>query len=62
MKWETPELVILAKGKPEEAVLHACKLLEGLSEKGPGAGQKLERRCVVWADGVWADCQKRALT
>jgi hypothetical protein len=28
-KWETPELIILLRGKPEEAVLRTCKISGG---------------------------------
>ncbi len=36
-KWETPKLVCLYRGRPEEAVLTGCKL--GPEQMGPGAGQ-----------------------
>ncbi|HNS31363.1 MAG TPA: hypothetical protein PKN36_00085 [bacterium] len=56
--WKTPELVILAKGKPEESVLASCKMIEGfLSEIKPGS-----RKCIIRELGVWVDCKARAIT
>jgi hypothetical protein len=34
--WKRPELVVLVRGKPEEAVLAACKLGPGQGILGPG--------------------------
>jgi len=34
-KWETPKLICLYRGRPEEAVLVYCKLVD---VAGPGAG------------------------
>jgi len=34
-KWETPKLICLYRGRPEEAVLAQCKTSS--REKGPGA-------------------------
>ncbi len=36
-KWETPKLICLYRGRPEEAVLTGCKL--AVAQLGPGAGQ-----------------------
>lgn len=53
-KWETPELVILTKGKPEEAVLFGCKLTEEFSgQNGPKS-----RKCIVSS----GPCQVRTVT
>lgn len=49
-KWETPKLICLYKGRPEEAVLQACKsqLETATGPKGnlcnPGQGQ-----CSLWS-------------
>jgi len=46
-KWETPKLICLYRGRPEEAVLTNCKVSDGAA--GPsgfcisGAGPKCER-------------------
>jgi len=46
-KWETPKLICLYRGRPEEAVLTGCKVSGGLT--GPdgfclsGAGKKCDR-------------------
>ncbi|MCU0606665.1 MAG: hypothetical protein MUF78_04430 [Candidatus Edwardsbacteria bacterium] len=32
-KWETPRLIVLARGRPEEAVLGTCK---DAGQNGPG--------------------------
>lgn len=36
-EWKTPELIVLVRSKPEEAVLTACKLTFG-SGAGPVTG------------------------
>jgi hypothetical protein len=40
--WVTPELIVLVRSKPEEAVLLGCKRYGAV---GPGAA--LKNRCVV---------------
>ncbi len=58
LTWETPELVILAKGKPEESVLRACKMIEGFfSDYDPDT-----RKCIKYYSGAWVDCMERAVT
>ncbi len=34
-KWETPKLICLYRGRPEEAVLQNCKTAEGTGGVGP---------------------------
>jgi hypothetical protein len=33
--WKRPELLILIRGKPEEAVLQSCKTMSGNDNLGP---------------------------
>lgn len=42
--WQKPELVVLLRSKPEEAILWACK-----DETGPGAGGN-QTACYANAD------------
>lgn len=37
-KWETPELIVVVRSKPEEAVLETCKSDIISGPKGMGAG------------------------
>lgn len=37
MQWERPELLVLVRSKPEEAVLANCKTLNGSSKAGNGS-------------------------
>ncbi len=39
-KWETPKLICLYRGRPEEAVLAGCKGAGGTGIAGPGHTQK----------------------
>lgn len=56
--WQTPELVVLTKGRPEEAVLQGCKVIEGFfSELGPD-----HRKCIKWFEGAWVGCEARTVT
>lgn len=50
-KWETPKLICLYRGRPEEAVLQGCK--GGIAAGGPGevAGQ----RCVNKTSGYCSE-------
>ena len=48
--WQKPELIILLKGKPEEAVLTQCKtekfgVAEGTDASGQACGNNLQRSC-----------------
>ena len=45
-KWITPKLVILYRGRPEEAVLQACKY--SAASTGPG---NWNNRCQQWLGG-----------
>ncbi len=40
-KWERPELIILTRGKPEEAVLDGCKGDGSTSKEGDTTGMCL---------------------
>jgi hypothetical protein len=44
--WSKPELIVLVRGRPEEAVLAACKIF---LQEGPGYGSG--RACGYW-DGI----------
>ena len=54
-KWETPKLVCLYRGRPEEAVLAACKTsaTPGGSGIGPNAGS-------CWSSGT--SCRDKVAT
>ncbi len=45
-KWETPKLVCLYRGRPEEAVLAACKALNTVGPSRPA-----NKACVHSASG-----------
>jgi hypothetical protein len=47
-KWEKPKLIVLARGRPEEAVLGSCKSSTG---NGPGGGS------CQWTAGPTCDVQ-----
>jgi hypothetical protein len=44
--WKKPKLVVLFRGRPEEAVLQGCK--------SPSAGGQYAARCTI--GGGWAQC------
>lgn len=41
-KWETPKLICLYRGRPEEAVLNGCKGAPGSGFSGPGKNNRCE--------------------
>ena len=47
-KWEKPQLIVLARGRPEEAVLGGCK--SALNGPGP-----LGTNCEATEPGVYCD-------
>jgi hypothetical protein len=50
--WKTPELIVLVRSKPEEAVLTACKQGDGHYDQGPGNGLN---GC-AWGDPINQSC------
>ncbi len=46
-KWETPKLICLYRGRPEEAVLQGCKGTPGAGLGGVGHGSKCQAACVT---------------
>ena len=58
-KWEKPELTVLARNKPEEAVLQACK-----TETGGGPSQSLwpdeDSGFCEYPGGAYDDCVRDA--
>jgi hypothetical protein len=36
-RWEVPKLIVLARSRPEEAVLVNCKVSQGSPPPGPGS-------------------------
>ena len=46
IKWEKPKLIVLARGRPEEAVLGTCKNATGTGPGGSGC---------VWTAGPSCD-------
>jgi hypothetical protein len=49
-QWQRPHLVILARSKPEEAVLHACKL--NTTGFGSGASGTVDRCYTTDSGGI----------
>jgi len=45
--WEKPELIVIVRSKPEEAVLNGCKLA-GANPPGPGSSNN---NCVLPGGG-----------
>jgi len=43
-KWETPKLICLYRGRPEEAVLQVCKTAD-LPEDGPNSNCSTGTQC-----------------
>lgn len=46
-KWTTPQLIVLARGTPEEAVLTACKAIvnTGTNQTGTGMNNVTQNGC-----------------
>ena len=51
--WETPQLIILARGTPEESVLTACKTM---NPNNPFTGPDLETQQLTCAQGTLGKC------
>lgn len=51
--WMEPELIVLVRSRPEEAVLGACKQLGTTGDNGPnaGAGYCAGQFCMAGCDG-----------
>ena len=49
LKWEKPQLIVLVRGRPEEAVLGTCKKV---SDNGPGNDGNCQ-----WTAGPACDAQ-----
>jgi hypothetical protein len=53
-EWKKPEVVVLARNKPEEAVLTACK---GYSNIGHGTGfEAAADGCITWYNESHTSC------
>ena len=57
-EWEKPQLVVLTRSRPEEAVLGWCKQV-GLPGGGPGAGF-VAVACFMESTYVCGDCSAYA--
>lgn len=55
--WETPQLVILARGTPEESVLLSCKAIAATA----GPGTSVQNSCASLDDTTknCSNCQSR---
>ena len=56
-RWETPQLIILARGMPEENVLTACKAIDGTNPVFPDNFQ--QSNCAETPVGNCGTCQSR---
>jgi hypothetical protein len=52
-QWEKPELIVLTRSKPEEAVLHGCKLASGAITM-PSSAKSGNYKC--WRNGCTVMC------
>lgn len=53
--WTTPQLIILARGTPEEAVLTHCKYIgDPIYKLGPSEERK--DNCARGSEGITTDC------
>ena len=43
-QWETPQLIVLGKGTPEENVLSTCKYTGGIGMPGPNCKPNLSKK------------------
>ena len=59
-KWERPQLIILARGNPEESVLYNCKT-NNPSKPAEGADRQLEQECSQIDTGSCVNCQDRGI-
>lgn len=57
VQWTQPQLIVLARGMPEESILQACKYIDALSPP-PGPGQGAQQGC-SYPDQGCAACQSR---
>jgi len=51
-EWKTPELIVLVRSKPEEAVLAACKNTTTV----PNGPTTNNTGCMVWSPGCTGSC------
>lgn len=57
-QWSTPQLIVLARGTPEESVLTNCKFIDqGNPPVGPGGNQ--QEGCAIITTSNCAACQAR---
>lgn len=49
-EWREPELIVLARNNPEEAVLIGCKAWSGENSKGGGYGN-VNKWCIYDSEG-----------
>ena len=52
-EWSKPELIVLVRSKPEEAVLYGCK---GNTQQNPGAGSNYNQLVCVTSPNCAALC------
>jgi hypothetical protein len=53
-RWEQPQLLVLMRSNPEEAVLTACKIAAQ-----PGSSETAAGNCIVYKLGCANDCTVR---
>ena len=54
--WETPQLIILARGTPEESVLASCKAISTLN---PGPNTSIQNSCSTLETTNCSNCASR---
>lgn len=58
--WETPQLIILARGTPEENVLTHCKQIDTTPVQTSGPGETAQSLCMSQTKtNTCANCQSR---
>ena len=60
--WETPQLIILARGMPEESVLTGCKTQNpAINALGP-AEEVSQDKCASGSETNCSNCKSRAFS